>query len=158
LTLLLLNRRDDAAQQSAAGCAVAAGLPSAYAKAKASLGMYCAMGRARLALADGATAQALTFAQRALALARVERSEDPITDRYKIAITYSVIGDVQKRAGDTAGAEAAWDAGLAELPSNVAERPDEMDARLQLLQRLGRSHDAAPLSARLSMIGYRSVG
>ncbi|HEX3422072.1 MAG TPA: toll/interleukin-1 receptor domain-containing protein [Sphingomicrobium sp.] len=156
-TFFRLGQRDAAQQQAATGCALAAGLPSSYAKAKAADGMYCAMMRARLALAAGSAGQAKTFAELALALAKAERSEDPVADRYKIAFSYRLLGDVRKGAGDTAGAEAAWNAGAAQLPKNVAERPDEMNDRLQLLQRLGRTDDAAALLARLNAIGYRNM-
>jgi tetratricopeptide (TPR) repeat protein len=157
LTLFPLGQRDAAAQQAATGCALAAGLPSSYAKAKERLGMYCAMMRARLALAAGAAGQAKTFADLALASAKAERSEDPIMDRYKVALSYCLLGDVRKSAGDIAGAKAAWNAGVMQLPTNAAERPDEINERLQLLQRLGRTDDAAALAARLNAIGYRSM-
>ena len=156
-TLLSLNRAEEAAQQTQAGCALAAELPAAYATSKAHLNGVCASIRARLALKDGATQEALSLAQQALASTRAEHGEDPIADRYRIAVRYRLIGDIQKRGGNLAAAEASWSAGLAGLPTNVAERPIEMNERVQLLQRLGRTNEAAPLAARLKAIGYRGA-
>jgi tetratricopeptide (TPR) repeat protein len=117
----------------------------------------CLTIRSRLALESGANAEALSLAQRALASARTERSADPITDRYRIASAYLLLGDVRKRVGEHEAAGLAWTAALAQLPRNVAERPLEMSEHAQLLRRLGRTEEARPLSARLAAIGYRSV-
>jgi hypothetical protein len=97
----------------------------------------------------------MTLAQLALASARAEHSQDPVSDRYKVAAAYCLLGDIQKRAGDLTAAQNSWAAGLAVLPKNVAERPIEMNARLELLQRLGRAAEAGPLAARLKAIGFR---
>jgi len=156
LTLLSLGRRDEAAQQAGAGCALAAGLPSTSAAAKPRLGMLCAMMRARLALAAGATDQALALGQQALAAAPTVHTQDPISDRYSIANIYRLLGDIRQRAGDSAAAKSAWTTGLSQLQADVVERPVEMSGRLELLQRLDRTDEAAPLAARLKTIGYHS--
>jgi hypothetical protein len=44
---------------------------------------------------------------------------------------------------------------LAQLPSNVTERPWEMKARADLLSRLGRVADSDAIQNRLNAIGYR---
>jgi tetratricopeptide (TPR) repeat protein len=155
LTLLSLGRRDEAAQQTQAGCVLAASLPATYAAARTRLGSSCMMMRSRLALAGGATEQASGFARQALLSAKSEHSQDPIADRYKVAHAYRLLGDVRQRAGDPAGAKAAWTAGLEQLPANATERPNEMNQHLELLTRLGDNKDAAPLKARLDAIGYR---
>jgi tetratricopeptide (TPR) repeat protein len=156
LALLSLGRRNDAAQQAAIGCSQAASLPSTFAiTARTRLRTGCAMIQARLALAAGATEQALRFAEQALASARSEHSEDPITDRYRIARMSRLVGDVRKSGGDAAGAAAIWNSALAALPANVSERPGETNERLQLLKRLGRTDEARALSDRLSRMGYR---
>ncbi|MGN6058249.1 MAG: hypothetical protein ACTHOI_06660, partial [Sphingomicrobium sp.] len=155
LALLSLNRRDEAIQQAATGCALAAGLPGTYADAKMRLGMICAIVQGRLALATGATAQAMSFARQAIAAARAQHSEDPITDKYRLAAAYRLAGDVRKSAGDPAGATAEWASALAALPANVAERPWEMNERAELLRHLGRSDEAAAADRRLDSIGYR---
>ena len=154
-TLLALGRTAEAVDQTRSGCALAAGLPTAYAAARTRLATGCAKARARLAFASGATQQAMGLARLALASARTEQSQDPISDHYKLAATYCLLGDIQKRAGDLAAAQNSWAAGLAVLPKNVAERPIEMNSRLELLQRLGRADEAAPLAARLKAIGFR---
>jgi tetratricopeptide (TPR) repeat protein len=155
--LISVGQRDEAARQTAAGCAFAAAMPAAFASAKTHLATNCAMSRTRLALSAGATAQALPLAQQALASARNEHSEDPILDRYRIGQMYLLLGDVHQRSGDSEGARAAWNAGLATLPANVAERPIEMNERAELLRRLGRTDEMAPLLGRLNAIGYRSI-
>jgi tetratricopeptide (TPR) repeat protein len=157
LTLLSEGQRDEATQQGAFGCSLAARLPSAYAEGRTHLGTICAMTRARLALAAGATQQALLLAQQALDSARAEHSDDPISDKYRIAAKLRLLGDVRKRDGDSDGARAAWSSALAELPTNIPDRPADMYERLQLLQRLGRTEEAQPLAMRLKTIGYHSA-
>jgi tetratricopeptide (TPR) repeat protein len=155
LTLLSVGRPDDAAQETESGCTLAASLPAVSATARTRLGTTCAMMRCRLALGAGNTQQAATFAERALQSGRAEHSEDPISDRYRVAHAYRLLGDVRQRGGDSAAALVAWNAGVAQLPTGVTERPSEMNERAQLLMRLGRTRDAAPLTARLESIGYR---
>jgi hypothetical protein len=70
---------------------------------------------------------------------------------------YRVLGDVKDKAGDSQGAAADWNQGLASLPVAVAERPREMNWRMQLLQRLGRTDEAAPLAGRLKALNYHSI-
>jgi hypothetical protein len=94
---------------------------------------------------------------RALASARTESNEDPVTDRYHIAASSRLLGDIRRRAGDERGAMAAWSAGLAQLPPNVAERPSEMEEHAQLLRRLGRGDEARPLADRLAAMGFKNV-
>jgi ABC-type sugar transport system substrate-binding protein len=113
--------------------------------------------RSRLALAGGATAEAVGAAEQALASARSERNEDPVTDRYRVAAAYLLLGDVWQRAENTGAAAAAWRAGLSQLPGGVVERPADMGTRAELLSRLGRGAEARPLAARLAAIGYRNV-
>lgn len=157
--LLSRGRRDEAAREIAAGCAVAADLRASDPKVASwrALHTTCLDRRSRLALASGATPQALALAERALASARSERSADPVTDRYRVAAQGRLLGDVRRRAGDDDGARAAWSAGHAQLPKNVTERPWEMNERAQLLRRLGRTDEARPLADRLGAMGYRSL-
>jgi tetratricopeptide (TPR) repeat protein len=157
LAFLSLGRRDDAAQQTAAGCNLAAAVPASLAAAHARLSTNCAMVRSRIALAAGATQQASDFASRALASSKGEHSQDPVTDRYRVAQMYRLLGDARKSAGDSTGAEEAWKAGLAELPTGATERPWEMNEHALLLIRLGDRGDAAALSGRLDAIGYRRL-
>jgi len=159
-TLFAVGQREEAAQQTAAGCTMVAELRARdpeSARARV-LQSDCLALRSRLASASGNAAAAITFAQQALASARNERGADPILDYYRVASGYRLLGDARKRAGDGAGASAAWNDGLRLLPAQVgAERPMEMFERQQLLQRVGRTAEAEPLRERLTAIGYHSV-
>jgi tetratricopeptide (TPR) repeat protein len=157
LLLLSVQKGDQAAQQVISGCALASALPGAYAQARTRLAISCEMASARLALLGGDTAQASQHAERALAAARGQHSQDPATDRYRIAMAYRMIGDIRQQAGTSAEARVAWNAGLSELPHDITERPFEMNERVALLRRLGRDREAAPFEATLKAIGYRPL-
>ena len=156
--LLRAGRDGEAAEETAAGCNLAAGLRSRDPNVAGwgRLQTSCLEARARLALASGDNAQALGFAERALNAARSERSGDPIADRYRVAAAFRLLGDARRRAGDGKGASAAWAAGLADLPANVVERPWEISERAELLRRAGRTEGARPLLERLGRIGYKA--
>jgi tetratricopeptide (TPR) repeat protein len=115
----------------------------------------CLAVRSQLAIRDGAGAQAAALAEQSLASARTERSEDPTKGRYSVAAAYRLLGDAQKARGAAAASRAYWERGLATLPDTAAERPSEMSARAQLLQRLGRAEDAERLIERLSAMGFK---
>ncbi|HVI06398.1 MAG TPA: toll/interleukin-1 receptor domain-containing protein, partial [Sphingomicrobium sp.] len=156
--LLSARRVQEAAQQTSVGCGLTAELPAAFKFSwGARLQTNCPMMRSRLALADGDTKQARPLAEIALAAVRREHSEDPVDDRYRVAQAYRLLGDVRKQDGDAEGARAAWNAALAQLPSGVAELPNETNERVQLLQRLERTAKAGELAARLNAKGYRRV-
>jgi eukaryotic-like serine/threonine-protein kinase len=148
------GRSEEAAAQTAAGCSLANALPSS-AGARRHLWTSCFTMRARLALATGGVNQAMALAQRALSAAASEHSEDPIADRYKIAVTYSLLGDIRNRANDPQGATTAWNAGLSQLPGGVAELPGEMSERATILQRLGHGQQASRLKQTAASMGYR---
>ena len=159
LNLLALGQRPQAAQQVAAGCATVTALAAkdlSVARWRR-LQTACLTGRSLVALRSGDDGQALALAQRALEAARSERSDDPVADRYKVAAAYRLLGDARERTGDRQGAAEAWSAGLAQLPPDAVERPWETSERADLLRRLGRTTEARPLAARLTIIGYRSV-
>ena len=156
--LLSLDRRDEAADEATAGCLQMTHLPASFAtSSRTRLQMNCALMRSRLALASGATAQARLLAQQALALAFKQHSEDVITDRYRVASVYRLLGDVRQQAGDPRGATTAWGNGLTAMPRNVAERPWETNERAELLRRLNRQEEAKAVAARLEAIGYKSI-
>jgi len=158
-TLLSLRDTSGAAQEARAGCRLAAVLHERDPNVASwhTLQTHCHMARTKLALAEGSLANALELAERARESARRERGVDPVKDRYGVASSYRLIGDIRRRIGDGQEARQAWTAGLAQLPSNVVERPREMDERAALLERLGRRDEARPLSERLRIIGYRST-
>ena len=155
--LLALGKAEQAAQEASEACAVAGALRARDPNVVRwrTLQTNCLSMRARLALAAGATAQALELSEQALASARSERSGDPVEDRYVIAATARMIGDVHRRMGDADGATAAWTQGLTQLPPNVTERPWEMNERVELLRRVGRANEAAEPAGRLRTMGYR---
>lgn len=156
--LLSAGRTDQAAQQGAAGCSLAAALPGSFGvSARNRLRTSCAILRARLALVGGAAQQAVAFAEQALASARAEHGEDPITDRYRVVQMSRLLGDIRQKAGDSEGATSAWSAALAAIPAGVSERPWEIYEHVTLLQRLGRADEARPLAARLSAMKYRPL-
>lgn len=156
-TLLTVGRTADATVQAQIGCdqarRVRARNPGSV---ESGLQTDCFSVRAHLAMANGDLASAMRLAEQALASARTERSTDSIKDRYRIAAGQRLVGDVRRRAGDPLGARTAWSAGLAELPSNVTERPVEMNEHAELLRRLDRTREARPLIERLRTMGYQT--
>jgi tetratricopeptide (TPR) repeat protein len=156
--LVALGRTSEAAQEAATGCGTAADLRARAADVARwrTLQTTCLSVRSRIALASGATAQAMALAEQALAAAHSENTGDPVADRYIVAAASCLLGDVQARAGDREGAIATWSAALAGLPRNVTERPWEINQRAELLRRLGRVDEARPLAARLAAIGFKS--
>src|SRR3954451_19618679 len=155
-TLLSLGHRDEAAQQTAAGCTIIVALLPADGPVR-SRQTLCFTIRSRLALQSGAHSQALAFAERSLASASNERSGDSVKDRYAIAAAFRLLGDVRKATGDADAAMTAWSKALSALPPAVAERPQEMDEHATILQRLGRRAEAQQIAARLSAMGYRRL-
>ena len=158
-SLLALGRRDEAAQQAAAGCEIARTLrargPNVWRWRR--LETTCLSIRSLLAGAGGDFGQAEALAEQALTAARSERSGDALADRYNVAAAYRLLGDARRRNGAADRARDAWAAGLSQLPRNAAERPGETHERAELLMRLGRRDEARPIVARLDAMGYRSV-
>ena len=158
-SLLGMGRRAEAEQEAAAGCDMVAALRAKDANVSRwrMLSTDCLALRTRLALAAGANAPALGLAEQSLAASRQERSSDPVSDRYNVAAAYRLLGDVRRSLGEKDAAMAAWSAGLAALPTNIPERPWELNERAVILQRLGRSDEARPLRQRLAAIGFHAV-
>lgn len=157
-TLLLSGKRADAGVEVQRGCNLAAQvLARSPGPAWRRLETACLATRSRLALESGANAEALSLAERSLASAGAERSEDPTRDRYSIAAANRLVGDIHLRMGNRDAARAAWEAAFAQLPRNVAERPSEMNERAELLRRLGNGANAQRLEAHLDVMGYRGI-
>ena len=158
--LMALGKNAEAAPQISAGCRAASDLlhRDGTVVRWRMLRTMCFSAASKLTLALGADAQAFAFAQQALAAARAENSGDQVRDRFIVASAYRLIGDVRRHSGDTAGAMAAWSAGLAQLPANAIERPSETSERAELLSRLGRLADVAAVEAHLRAMGYRRTG
>jgi len=115
----------------------------------------CEILQARLALAGGAKDQALRHASQAVNAALTVGSTDLAADRYRLAKAYRLLGDAQRAAHDGAGAAASWSNAARSLPQGVADRPTEMEERMLILERNGRTGDARTLASRLDAMGYR---
>jgi tetratricopeptide (TPR) repeat protein len=90
-------------------------------------------------------------------LAAVQRhgSNDPVEDRLSLAAAQLLSGDIQQALGDRDAAFAAWRQALAVWPTGIAETSRELKRRQQLLERLGRSAEAAVISMRLKQAGWQ---
>ena len=155
--LMTAGKWDEAARQIALGCRGAADLlnhDSSVVRWRM-LRTLCFTTASQLTVQSGARASALQLAQMGVTSARGLNSGDQIQDRYFVGSASRLLGDVRSAAGDSAGAAAAWSAGLAQLPRNVTERPWEMKVRADLLSRLGRTGDSAAINNRLNAMGYR---
>ena len=117
----------------------------------------CWMLRAQLAHAEGSKTEAMSDAGRAVEIAKTVKGTDQASDRYSLAKSYRLLGDMRRSAGDAVGATAAWQAALAALPTVSGERPSEMRNRAEIHRRLGRDVDARLLEGKLAAIGYKSA-
>jgi tetratricopeptide (TPR) repeat protein len=114
----------------------------------------CWLMRAQIAATAGNMKVAVNAASRAVDAARAVEGTDPSLDRFNLAKAYRVLGDVRRSSGDVPGAEAAWAAGLKAIPAVAAERPLEAQEHAELLERLGRTKEAAPFRQQLARAGY----
>jgi len=148
---------DAAATQTEAACAVYEQLASAQPNVPTwKPGVQgCYMDRARVALMQGNPAQALSFATRAVALARSIKGNDAAGDSFKVAGALRLQGDAFQKAGDLSAAKSAWAAARSSLPTGVAETPFEMAERRTILERSDLPAEAAAVQAKLNSIGYR---
>ena len=157
--LLLLGHSEEATGEATEGCSIAAALRAGVSTVwrLRTLQTTCLSMRTRLALASGARAEAVTWAERALSSARSERSGDAVKDRHCVAAAYLLLGDAHRTAGDSRAARTAWMNALASIPPNVAETPPELDDHAAVLERLGRQSELRPIERRLAEIGYRRI-
>jgi len=116
----------------------------------------CLYLRAQLALTNGDGGDAARFAVKAVDVGKTVASPDAVEDRFAVASSLRLLGDIRKRMGDSAGAKAAWQAGLSALPNGVAEKPNELAVHAILSQRLGRASEAQQQVEKLATIGYRN--
>ena len=155
--LLVSGSPAKAAEPASAGCRAVRELLSRPApKPDWRKGAYaCAVLQSGLASANGQKQQALTAAQQAVIAARAAKTSDKIEDAFRLARAYRFVGDAQRDLGQMDAARSSWSAGLATVPSNVPEQPDEMATHAGLLKRLGRVAEAQALEAKLGSMGYR---
>jgi tetratricopeptide (TPR) repeat protein len=157
--LLMGSKTTEAAAEAKTACGLARPLYSRQSDVAdwRALHRICLRVQAEVALASGAPAAALAFATQAIAVAKSVHSEDPITDRYSTAGAYQLLGDVNRALRRTAAAQSAWESGLALIPPNLTEQPSEISQHQALLQRLGRTAEAAKLANRLAAMGFRQT-
>lgn len=155
--LLLASKTSEAASEAARANRLAQSL---YSRGSAVadwlvLRRQCLRLQAEVAFASGAKSQALALAAEAVATAKQVHSDDRTDDLYSTARAYRLLGDMQQATGRTEDAHTSWSAGLALIPPGLSEQPDEMNQHQLLLERLGRTDEAAKLSRRLDAIGFR---
>ena len=156
--LLLINGQEaTAAKAVRSGCDLTARL---IAKDKSvvawndRLRRGCALARARIALANGATGEALALAEDAARLSS-SAAATKADGRLSIVAGQTLVGDIRAATGDYPAATRAWRAAQAALPRAAAESPQVLSHRAILLRRLGNEAGASALAARLDRIGYR---
>ena len=115
----------------------------------------CLSLQAKIALASGHKPQAVAIAREAVNAAKSVDGTDPVADRNDLGTAYRILGDAERAAGHPAAAHDAWTAGLAAIPATMTGPPSEMSVHQALLQRLGRTAEAAQLASKLSAVGYR---
>ena len=154
--LLRAGRVDEAASATRAGCDLANQLiardPNVLQWRERRLA--CLKLRAQVASATGARDEALRIARQALAAASALRSGKPVEDRFSVADAQALIGDIHDAMGERELARTEWQQALAAWPRGVGERPDQIERRAGLLERLGRGAEARMLTDRLDAMGY----
>ena len=113
----------------------------------------CLEANARIAIRAGAAAEALSLAQRGLAMARTEK--DPVDRAMAVALAEKLLGDALTTAGQSDAALGAYRRALASWPKRIEERPRTLADHAILLRRVGRTADADALDRRLREMGYR---
>jgi hypothetical protein len=158
-SLLGLGRRDEAAEAIGQACAEIMSLNARSSDVTrwTQMRTECFETQARTALASSNGTQAEAFANRALLSVRMEKSGDSVTDQYRIAAVYRLLGEVRERNGNSVGAAEAWNAGLERLPANATETPWEMSDHARILRSLGRAAEAQALEANLKKAGFRDL-
>jgi hypothetical protein len=89
-------------------------------------------------------------------LARSNRTNDPVDDRYALAGSLLLVGDAHRAAGNGNAARAAWQRGLG-LARSAREQPGDMALRAELLERTGRRGEAASIRTSLAARGIRNA-
>jgi tetratricopeptide (TPR) repeat protein len=155
--LLVTDQQSEAAGQTSTACRTVRSLVNRRnPKLEWRKGLIgCFTLESRLALDAGSKDQAFSLAQQAVSAARSIHSANPAEDAFRIVRTNRWLGDVERERGHLDAAHSAWAMGVAALPANVLEQPDELAEHAALLKRLGRSAEAQPLDVKLEEMGYR---
>ena len=76
-------------------------------------------------------------------------------DRLAVSQAYKLVGDMKWRAGDRAGARAAWQEGLAAWPKGVSETARQMAERGEMLRGIGQRVEGVRIASQLAVMGFR---
>jgi tetratricopeptide (TPR) repeat protein len=114
----------------------------------------CLILQARIAARSGQNGTAGALAAEALRTANSVKTLDPADARFGVAEALRVLGDIRRSGGDSVGGQTAWTDALAAVPEGIAEKPSEAAEHALILERLGRSAEAARLKSRLTEQGY----
>jgi tetratricopeptide (TPR) repeat protein len=156
--LLTAGNVDQAAAQTEAACQITQRLQSTDASVQTwrAIVRDCWQTRSQVSVARGDLMQAAQAADRAVRMGKAVRTTNPVDDSFKLAQSYLLLGDVRAKLHNVSGAQEAWQAGLAAIPANVAEKPVEIADHAELLKRLGRS-ETGERTAKLGSMGYRKL-
>ena len=153
------DRQPEGGAAARAGCDIANRLlarDSTQYDWRVSLRSACLNLRARLALAQGANAEALAHSRQLVAIARAEVARGSTPDALQaLANAQLLTGMIASASGDSAAAQSAYLAALTAWPKGVAESPLQTSRKVVLLEGLGRSAEAKTVAGRLEVIGYR---
>ncbi len=117
----------------------------------------CLTMRGRAAIGRHQSAEAVQWAERAVAeAARMPHSEAIVRQENLVRANF-FLGESQRAAGNLPAARAAWLNALGSWPKVVMDDPRQTAIRVELLQALGRTADALPLINRLQRSGYRKL-
>ena len=154
--LLRTGRTGEAKTVAAQGCDKATALVARDPTVVAwrDLGRNCLRIRAELALSDGANGEALTIARQLLEGVRADKIM-LAGDRFALSQANKLVGDIQWRTGDRAGARASWRAGLSAWPKGITETPRQMAERGEMLRGIGQRAEGMEIASRLAAMGYR---
>jgi tetratricopeptide (TPR) repeat protein len=157
--LLATARYSEAASSARAGCDIANRLverDSRQFRWRVELRNLCLGLRARLALTQGATAEAKALAGSAADTARREfKRNGSIDAAQELADAELFRGLVALRAGELKVAQSAFAAASLAWPKNVDEAPDVMGRKAILMLAVDRVQDAKRIAGRLDALGYR---
>jgi tetratricopeptide (TPR) repeat protein len=114
----------------------------------------CLRTRAEIAADSGSSSVSLALANQVLDEVRANGSNSA-NDRFTLAQAHKLVGDVLWRSGNRDGAVAAWKAGLAVWPREIAETPLQMAARGEMLRGIGQRAEGMRIASKLAAMGYR---
>lgn len=120
------------------------------------LRLLCVGIKGRIALRSGNPDQAVSLAQEALALARVEKN--PIDRGFAVARAERDLGDALRSASQPGAAGGAYQRAFDAWPRGVEQTPIDMANYATLLSRLNRSGELATVKKQLAAMGFRHPG